>query len=346
MFLDQGVRYYTKTASGKPKIIKVNFCLYLLLGRCETYRPSSALVQSEIPETCDSREVVTRDGSGVIHVVRRPAQILPYCVIQLKNECLSSDYRKSSLAPGLSPQTTVTSVPAKVVTSIPPPPVTSLPPAPTPSPVIVALDQASNPVRATDSTGSQGMVTDGACSDESREEQAEKTLQTFTSSVKPSIRMTILNPESAHPVVSRPEVDPCSVCLDPLAQDVVVLPCSHSLHQYCARQLVLQGGAGPLCLQCPQCQAQHGTRTGTKPRGGTMAWVTTGTSLPGHDGTSTIAITYSIPAGVQGEEHPHPGQPYHIPGFPRTAFLLVRVHFWTVEIWISVQYDMATFICG
>ena len=37
--------------------------------------------------------------------------------------------------------------------------------------------------------------------------------------------------------------------------------------------------------------------------------------------TGTIAITYSIPAGVQGEEHPPPGQPYHTPGFPRTAFL-------------------------
>ena len=266
--------------------------------------------------------MVTRDGSGVIHVVRRPAQILPYCVIQLKSESLSSDYRKPSLAPGLSPSTPVTSIlPAQVVTSIPPAPVTSLPPAPTPISVIVAPDQASSPVPTTDSTPSQGLVTDGARSDESREEKAEKTLQTFTSPVKPSIRMTILNPESDHPVVSRPEVDPCSVCLDPLAQDVVVLPCSHSLHQHCARQLVLQGSAGPLCLQCPQCQAQHGTRTGTQPRGGTMAWVTTGTSLPGHDGTGTIAITYSIPAGVQGEEHPHPGQPYHTPGFPRTAFL-------------------------
>ena len=111
----------------------MNFCLYLLLGRCETYRPSSALVQSEIPETCDSREVVTRDGSGVIHVVRRPAQILPYCVIQLKNECLSSDYRKPSLAPGLSPPTPVTSALVQVVTRIPPTPVTSLSPPPTPS---------------------------------------------------------------------------------------------------------------------------------------------------------------------------------------------------------------------
>ena len=301
----------------------------VLLGRCETYRPSPASVQPEIPETCDSREVVTRDGSGVIHVVRRPAQILPYCVIQLKSESLSSDYRKPSLAPGLSPPTAVTSVPAKLVTSIPPAPVISLPPAPVislppapaPCSVIVALDQASSPVTATSLTASQGMVTDGARSDESREDQAEKTLGTFTSPVKPSIRMKIFNPESEHPVISAPEVDPCSVCLDPLAQAVVVLPCSHSLHQHCARQLVLQGSAGPLCLQCPQCQTQHGTRTGTQPRGGTMAWVTTGTSLPGHEGTGTIAITYSIPAGVQGEEHPHPGQPYHTLGFPRTAFL-------------------------
>ena len=31
MFCDQGVKYYTKTASGTPKTRKMHFCLYLLI---------------------------------------------------------------------------------------------------------------------------------------------------------------------------------------------------------------------------------------------------------------------------------------------------------------------------
>ena len=33
-------------------------------------------------------------------------------------------------------------------------------------------------------------------------------------------------------------------------------------------------------------------------------------SLPGHERYNTIKITYSIPSGVQGPNHPHPGQQF------------------------------------
>ena len=33
-------------------------------------------------------------------------------------------------------------------------------------------------------------------------------------------------------------------------------------------------------------------------------------SLPGHKGFNTIKITYFIPSGVQGPNHPHPGRQF------------------------------------
>ena len=71
----------------------------VLLGKCEAFNPLPGRKQPEIPEEFDSREVKTRDGSGVIHVVKNPSQILPYCVIKLKNKSLSSEYHKPSPNP-------------------------------------------------------------------------------------------------------------------------------------------------------------------------------------------------------------------------------------------------------
>ena len=69
-----------------------------LLGDCETFRPRPGTSkQPDIPEQFDSRRVLADDGSGVIHVVKRPSQVLPYCVVNLKNESLSSDFRKPAL---------------------------------------------------------------------------------------------------------------------------------------------------------------------------------------------------------------------------------------------------------
>ena len=44
-------------------------------------------------------------------------------------------------------------------------------------------------------------------------------------------------------------------------------------------------------------------------------------SLPGYPGCGTIVITYEFNAGIQGQEHPNPGQPYSVEGFPRVAYL-------------------------
>ena len=72
----------------------------VVLGYCETFRPLPGTAkQPDIPEQFDSRKVLADDGSGVIHVVKGPSQVLPYCVINLKNESLSSDFRKPAFMP-------------------------------------------------------------------------------------------------------------------------------------------------------------------------------------------------------------------------------------------------------
>ena len=70
----------------------------VVLGDCGTFCPRPGTTQQpDIPEQFGSREVLAGDGSGVIHVVKRPGQVLPYCVVNLKNESLSSDFRKPAL---------------------------------------------------------------------------------------------------------------------------------------------------------------------------------------------------------------------------------------------------------
>ena len=72
----------------------------VLLGNCELFTPKPLEKQPEIPEIFDSREVRASDGSSVIHVVKKPSQVLPYCVVQFNNEALSSEYHKPNLGQG------------------------------------------------------------------------------------------------------------------------------------------------------------------------------------------------------------------------------------------------------
>ena len=59
-------------------------------------------------------------------------------------------------------------------------------------------------------------------------------------------------------------------------------------------------------------------------------------SVPGYEGCKTLQINYTIPNGVQGPEHPNPGQRYH--GTSRTAYLpdtqegreVLQVHTYTL----------------
>jgi deltex-like protein len=43
--------------------------------------------------------------------------------------------------------------------------------------------------------------------------------------------------------------------------------------------------------------------------------------LAGHEDVGSIVVEYHISAGIQGPDHPNPGQPYHLHGFPRVGYL-------------------------
>jgi len=59
----------------------------VLLGSCETFHPRGE-IPGDIPDMFDSREII-KDGMGIVHVVKKTAQILPYCIIKLKSQSLS-----------------------------------------------------------------------------------------------------------------------------------------------------------------------------------------------------------------------------------------------------------------
>uniref|UniRef100_A0A1A7XZ70 E3 ubiquitin-protein ligase n=1 Tax=Iconisemion striatum TaxID=60296 RepID=A0A1A7XZ70_9TELE len=97
------------------------------------------------------------------------------------------------------------------------------------------------------------------------------------------------------------------------------ITCGHTLHMLCMLAMY-NNGTKDGSLQCPSCKTIYGEKTGTQPKG-KMEIYSIAQSLPGHPDCGTIQIIYSIPPGVQGPEHPNPGQPYTCRGFPRFCFL-------------------------
>ncbi|KAF4073220.1 hypothetical protein AMELA_G00256360 [Ameiurus melas] len=95
--------------------------------------------------------------------------------------------------------------------------------------------------------------------------------------------------------------------------------CGHTLHMLCMLAMYNNGNKDG-SLQCPSCKTIYGEKTGTQPKG-KMEIYSIPQSLPGHPDCSTIQIIYNIPPGIQGPEHPNPGQPYTCRGFPRFGFL-------------------------
>ncbi|KAM8742335.1 putative E3 ubiquitin-protein ligase DTX2 isoform 1-T1 [Acanthopagrus schlegelii] len=97
------------------------------------------------------------------------------------------------------------------------------------------------------------------------------------------------------------------------------IKCGHTLHMLCMLAMY-NNGTKDGSLQCPSCKTIYGEKTGTQPKG-KMEIYSIAQSLPGHADCGTIQIIYSIPPGLQGPEHPNPGQPFTCRGFPRFCFL-------------------------
>ena len=63
--------------------------------------------------------------------------------------------------------------------------------------------------------------------------------------------------------------------------------------------------------KCPMCSRMYLITEGTQPRSGEMsvAFLPPGQlPLASYEGEGTICIEYSFPQGIQGPEHPNPGQ--------------------------------------
>ncbi|XP_020341404.1 probable E3 ubiquitin-protein ligase DTX2 isoform X2 [Oncorhynchus kisutch] len=95
--------------------------------------------------------------------------------------------------------------------------------------------------------------------------------------------------------------------------------CGHTLHMLCMLAMY-NNGTKDGSLQCPSCKTIYGEKTGTQPKG-KMEIYSISQSLPGHPDCGTIQIIYNITHGIQGPEHPNPGQSYTSRGFPRFCFL-------------------------
>jgi deltex-like protein len=105
----------------------------------------------------------------------------------------------------------------------------------------------------------------------------------------------------------------CPICMQRMTKPRK-LPCGHHFCKSCIGQWEKQRPV------CPVCNKPFGVITGNQPTNATMHVVTSPNPLPGLPAnTGTITITYDVPHGIQGSEHPNPGKPYA--GTRRTAYL-------------------------
>ena len=108
------------------------------------------------------------------------------------------------------------------------------------------------------------------------------------------------------------ELDVCPVCQGNI-DDPVVTTCQH---KYCRGCLTRSLHASPFC---PVCNKQLQEIIGNQPDGGRMSYQLLRCSLSGYESYNTIKITYYIPSGIQGPNHPHPGRQFS--GDTRYAYL-------------------------
>lgn len=138
----------------------------------------------------------------------------------------------------------------------------------------------------------------------------------------------------------------CPICLDVFKMPLKT-KCGHMFCKGCIEEALRHDS------YCPTCKKPLRPITGKQPPGGTMTSLVCFSFLavrvmcnnafavcmqilnfpvPGYEGCNTIKIQYTIPGGVQGPEHPNPGQRYT--GTSRTAYLpdnqegreVLRVH--------------------
>ncbi|KAL3865240.1 hypothetical protein ACJMK2_006855 [Sinanodonta woodiana] len=107
--------------------------------------------------------------------------------------------------------------------------------------------------------------------------------------------------------------DNCVICFVNFDDPVKMNKCGHL---FCKSCIDSQLQYKPIC---PVCGTAYGIITGNQPKGTMTDRVDKYANLEGYEGCGVIQITYNMPSGAQGEEHPKPGHPYH--GLYRSAYL-------------------------
>ncbi|XP_032801847.1 uncharacterized protein LOC116938614 [Petromyzon marinus] len=107
--------------------------------------------------------------------------------------------------------------------------------------------------------------------------------------------------------------DECPICLTHFKEKHILPKCRHAFCRSCIDMAVRVRPA------CPMCNEPYGNTLGNQPINATMTVNKTSDRLPGYRTCGRIEISYTIPHGVQGPEHPQPGKAYR--GMSQTAYL-------------------------
>ena len=316
----------------------------VMLGACDVFKPQG-IFPPDLAEEFDSREIQDVDNFGAIHVVKNPNQILPYAVIQLKKQSLTSEFVK--------PQPGVNNV----------------------------LSKGAWPVSTTSSQTQQNIPNTPIKDLLKTSKFSSTSSSTQTSSPVPPLLWIPVNPitteersgvsciKETEKTVEVDKENTCKVCMDALNRlDSLAMTGASSGVKLNTRRFTSCGnkhcwGGTPgiykrkrvlsdhsknietvpkrvkkevevedpnncqverLLHQCPCSNCQNGVKTGNMPTDGQMMWTSRAEMiLPGYKEScgGTIVIKYVFNDGVQDDSHPHPGKPFYAKGFPRLSFL-------------------------
>ncbi|XP_041360604.1 uncharacterized protein LOC121376883 isoform X2 [Gigantopelta aegis] len=108
--------------------------------------------------------------------------------------------------------------------------------------------------------------------------------------------------------------DTCAICMDEITNPKRLSKCGHTFCTDCIDNCF--NNFKPVC---PTCNMVYGILIGDMPSGTMRNKVIPGMSCPGYEGHGVIIINYYFQDGIQTDQHPNPGKPYH--GTRRRGFL-------------------------
>lgn len=329
----------------------------VMLGACEVFKPHG-IIPPDIAEEFDSREIQDNDNFGVIHVVKNPDQILPYTVIRLKKQSLTSQFVKPQ--PGVNnvsskgtwpvsttstqtrqniPNTPVkdllktskfSSTSSSTQTSSPVPPILWIP-------VITGERSGVSCIKETEETVGDNnkdveVDQENVCMVcmEKLNRQDSLTVTRITSGVKLITcgHKCLVQIKEAHFLGGKQTIRNSCGEAAAIPKRKRVLSDHTNKIENDSKRIKMDVEDLNNCqvdhhqCSCPNCQ--NWVKTGNMPTDGQMMWTQRAEMiLPGYKNScgGTIVIKYVFNNGVQDDSHPHPGKPFYAKGFPRHSFL-------------------------